>query len=139
MSLMPWRPLRELSRDMWELLERGSFPYWGEGRIPKVDIYQTDSEVIVDAEVPGVSKENLQLYVDETSLRLSGQMKQSQEFKDEHVYRSERHLGSFARTIPLPVEVKPDQARAEYKDGILSVRIPKKEPGMSNGRRIDIQ
>ena len=139
MSLMPWRPLRELSRDMWEFLERSAFPYWGEGRAPRVDIYQTETEVIVTAEVPGVSKDHLQLYVDEDAVRLSGQISQSEEFRDENIYRTERHFGTFARTVPLPVEVKPDQARAEYKDGILSVRIPKKEPGMSNSRRIDIQ
>ncbi|NLJ69594.1 MAG: Hsp20/alpha crystallin family protein [Firmicutes bacterium] len=139
MSLMPWRPLRELGRDMWEFLERSSFPYWGEGRAPRVDIYQTETEVIVTAEVPGVSKDHLQLYVDEDAVRLSGQISQSEEFRDENIYRTERHFGTFARTVPLPVEVKPDQARAEYKDGILSVRIPKKEPGMSNSRRIDIQ
>ncbi|HHV93812.1 MAG TPA: Hsp20/alpha crystallin family protein [Firmicutes bacterium] len=139
MSLTPWRPLRELSREMWEFLERGPFPYLGEGRVPKVDIYQTESEVIVSAEVPGVSKEDLQLYVDESSVRISGQMEQNKEFRDEHIYRTERQFGSFARTVSLPAEVKPDEARAEYKDGILSVRIPKKNPGKANGRRVYIQ
>lgn len=62
-----------------------------------------------------------------------------EEFKDEHIYRTERHYGSFARTIPLPVEVKPDGANAEYRDGILSVTIARKEPGKLNGRRIDIK
>ncbi|NMB45909.1 MAG: Hsp20/alpha crystallin family protein [Firmicutes bacterium] len=139
MSLMPWRPLRDLSREMMDLFERGPFPYWGEWKLPRVDIYQTESEVIVRAEIPGVDKQDLQLYVDEHTVRLAGQFKQSEEFKDEHIYRSERHYGSFSRAIPLPVEVKPERAKAEYRDGILSVTIDKKEPGKQNGRHIDIQ
>jgi HSP20 family protein len=58
---------------------------------------------------------------------------------DENTYRSERFYGSFSRTIPLPVEVKPENARAEYKDGILSITVPKVESSKMKSRRIDIQ
>lgn len=139
MGLMPWRPLRDLSREMADFLERSQLPYWGEWKSPRVDIYQTESEVILKAEIPGVDKGDLQLYVDEHTVRLDGQIKQGEEFQDEHIYRAERRYGSFSRTIPLPVEVKPDQAKAEYRDGILSVTVSKKDPGRPNGRRIDIE
>lgn len=138
MSLMPWRPLRELSRDMLELFEHNPLQYL-DLRPPRVDVYQTEEEVIITAEIPGVDKKDLDVYVDESTVKLAGQFRQSDEFRDEHVYRSERRYGSFSRSIPLPAEVKSDKAKAEYKDGVLSITIPKKEPGRLNGRRIQIQ
>lgn len=138
MSLMPWRPLRELSRDMLELFEHNPLQYL-DLRPPRVDVYQTEEEVIITAEIPGVDKKDLDVYVDESTVKLAGQFRQSNEFRDEHVYRSERRYGSFSRSIPLPTEVKSDKAKAEYKDGVLSITIPKKEPGRLNGRRIQIQ
>lgn len=138
MSLMPWRPLRELSRDMLELFEHNPLQYL-DLRPPRVDVYQTEEEVIITAEIPGVDKKDLDVYVDESTVKLAGQFRQSDEFRDEHVYRSERRYGSFSRSIPLPTEVKSDKAKAEYKDGVLSITIPKKEPGRLNGRRIQIQ
>ncbi|NLU27894.1 MAG: Hsp20/alpha crystallin family protein, partial [Hungateiclostridium thermocellum] len=55
-----------------------------------------------------------------------------------HIYRTERYYGSFSRTIPLPVEVKSEQAKAEYKDGILTVTVPKVETTQMKGKKIDI-
>ena len=94
---------------------------------------------MVKAEIPGVSKDDLNLYVDENSIKLTGQSKKESEFKEENVYRTERYYGSFSRTIQLPVEVKSEKAKAEYKDGILSIVVPKLEPSKPKGRRIDIQ
>ena len=65
--------------------------------------------------------------------------KKENEFKEEHIYRSERMYGSFSRLIPMPVEVKSDEAKAEYRDGILTIRVPKMQPSKPKGRRIDIQ
>ena len=81
----------------------------------------------------------MNLYVDENSVRLSGQTRKENEFKEENAYRAERMYGSFSRVIPMPTEVKSDETQAEYKDGILTVRIPKMQPSKPKGRRIDIQ
>jgi HSP20 family protein len=70
---------------------------------------------------------------------LSGKSKKDNEYKDENVYRTERFYGSFSRTIPLPVEVKSDEAKAEYRDGILSIFVPKVEQAKMKGKRIDVQ
>jgi len=105
---------------------------------PRIDVYQTDTDIVVKAEIPGISKDDLYIYADENTIRISGQSKRDNEFKDEHVYRNERYFGSFARTIPIPVEIKPEQAKAEYRDGILSITVPKAEPAKLKGRRIDI-
>ncbi|MCX7747403.1 MAG: Hsp20/alpha crystallin family protein, partial [Clostridia bacterium] len=99
----------------------------------------TDTDVVVKAEIPGITKEDLNVYVDENSIRLSGQSKRDNEYKDENIYRTERYYGSFSRTIPLPVEIKSEQAKAEYKDGILSITVPKVEQAKAKGKRIDIQ
>lgn len=81
---------------------------------PRVDVYQTEKDVIVKAEIPGISKEDLDVYIYEDSIRLSGQSKMDDEYKDENIYKTERYYGSFLRTIPLPVEVKTEHATAEY-------------------------
>ncbi|RJR06538.1 Hsp20/alpha crystallin family protein [Candidatus Parcubacteria bacterium] len=142
MSLVPWNPLKDmdnLGKDISNFFDFSPFRFFGGMSSPRVDVYQTDTDVIVKAEVPGISKEDLNVYVDENSIRLSGQAKRGNEYKDENIYRTERYYGSFSRTIPLPVEVKSEQTKAEYKDGILSISVPKVEPTKMKGRRIDIQ
>ncbi|HHU49585.1 MAG: Hsp20/alpha crystallin family protein [Caldicoprobacterales bacterium] len=141
MALIPWNPFRDLdnvNRDFGSFFD---FPnrFLGGMSTPKVDVYQTEKDVVVKAEIPGVSKEDLNLYVDENSVRLSGQTRKENEFKEENAYRAERMYGSFSRVIPMPTEVKSDETQAEYKDGILTVRIPKMQPSKPKGRRIDIQ
>ena len=99
--------------------------FWGGLLHPRVDVYQTEEDVIVKAEIPGVSKEDLNVYVDENSIRLTGQTKRDERYKDENMYRTERFYGSFSRTIPLPVEVKSDRAKAEYKEGFCRLACQK--------------
>lgn len=141
MALVPWNPFRDMDNVGREISNFFDFPskLLGGFSSPRVDVYQTENDVVVKAEIPGVSKEDLNLYIDENSVRLSGQTKKENEFKDEDAYRTERYYGSFSRTIPLPVEVKSEEAKAEYKDGILSITVPKIEPSRTKGRRIDIQ
>lgn len=142
MNLIEWNPLKEMdnfARQMGHLLDYSPFRMFYNVSTPKVDIFQTETDVLVKAEIPGVSKEDLNVYVDESSIRLSGETKLNQEIKDENVYRSERYYGSFSRTVPLPVEVISDQAKAEYKDGILTVTIPKVTPAKPKGKKIDVQ
>lgn len=138
MSLIPWNPFREIDRDMFKFIENMPFSF-GKSASPRVDVYETDDKIVVKAEIPGVSKEDLNIYVNEKSIRLSGQTKRENEFNDENAYHSERYFGSFSRTIPLPVEVKSEEAEASYKDGILSITLPKAEPTKNRGRKIDIQ
>lgn len=141
MDIRPWNPFNEIDnigREINRFLDFMPSRLFGGISSPRVDIYQTENDVVVKVEIPGVSKEDLNLYIDENTIRLSGQTKREEELRDEDIYRSERFYGKFSRTIPLPVEVKSEQAKAEYKDGILSITIPKAEPSRSKGRRIDI-
>lgn len=142
MNLIPWNPFRDIdnvSKEMNTFFENSPFGIFSRVTSPRIDVYQTENDIIVKAEIPGVSKEDLNVYVDENSIRLSGQTKRGNEYKDDNVYKTERYYGSFSRTIPLPVEVKSDQTKAEYKDGILSITVPKVEPTKMKGRKIDIQ
>ena len=139
MSLVEWNPLREMEREMTNFFDRSPFSFFGMGTYPRVDVYQTENDIIVKAEMPGVSKEVLNVYVEDNLLRLSGRTKRHEEFKDENVYRTERRYGSFSRTISLPAEVKSEQVKASYNDGILSITLPKAEPSKIRGRKIDIQ
>jgi len=142
MSLIPWNPFREMdnfSKEMSNFFDFSPFRFFSGMNPPRIDVYQTEKNVIVKAEIPGIAKEDLNVYIDEDSIKLSGQSKRDNEYKDENIYRTERYYGSFSRTIPLPAEVKAEQATAEYKDGILSITVPKAEPSKIKGKRINIQ
>lgn len=141
MSLVEWNPFRDvdgIGREMANFLERTPFRFFSGMNAPRVDVYQSDGEVVMKAEIPGVQKEDLNVYIDENTIRLSGRNRKNEEFKDENIYRSERYYGSFSRTISLPSEVKAEEAKAEYRDGILTITAPKVKPEKSRGRRVDI-
>lgn len=142
MSIRRWDPfaelanLREQMNRMWDFLR----PPWREVTAPRVDVYQTDNEVVATAELPGItSKEDVEVVVTPDSLTIKGEFKRAQEVREEDYYHSERYYGSFSRTIPLPVEVKADQAKAKLKDGVLEVRIPKAEAGKQKGFQVPIE
>jgi HSP20 family protein len=106
---------------------------------PRVDVFQTDRDVVLKAEIPGVTKDDLDIYIDENSVRLSGRTRKNDEYKENDIYRTERYYGSFSRTIPLPSDVKSGEAKAEYRDGILTLTVPKEEQSKLKGHRVDIQ
>jgi len=141
MNPVPWqREMLEIEKYFSSLIDQLPFGF-GMTRhtLPKVDVYQTETDVVVKAEIPGVSKEDLNVYVEENHVRLSGQTKKSEEIKEDNMYRSERYFGSFSRIIPLPAAVRQNEAKAEYKDGILTLTIPKEQNDAGKGRNIEIQ
>lgn len=110
-------PLAELARSS-QLLS---------GWTPAFDVYEDKDNVYVRAELPGMRKEDIDLSLHNGSLSISGERKSEEKFKDAEVYRAERFFGRFQRTIVLPTPVANDKIRAQYKDGILSVTLPKAE------------
>jgi HSP20 family protein len=92
---------------------------------PMVDVFEKEGVLVVKAELPGVKKEHIELTLEEGDLIISGERKEEQEVKKETFYRFERTYGTFYRRIPLPFEAKVEEIKAEYKDGILEVHIPK--------------
>ena len=97
------------------------------GWTPALDLYEDKDNVYVRAELPGMKKEDIDVSLHNGSLSISGERKTESEFKDVEVYRSERFVGRFQRTVTLPTLVAADRIKAQYKDGILSITLPKAE------------
>ncbi len=129
----PFEELRRLERrlnrilsELWEkpAISPRSLPY-SEIREPFIDIQETDKEIIVTAEIPGVEKENIKVNVYDNTLEISASISKEEEEKREGFIRKERRLGKFYRAITLPCEVLAEKAKATYKNGVLEIRLPK--------------
>jgi HSP20 family protein len=97
------------------------------GWSPSCDIYETENEIVVKAEIPGVKKEDVKLSIQDNVLTLSGERKFEEETKKENYVRVERGYGSFSRSFTLPPSVDAKKISAEFKDGLLEVKLPKLE------------
>ena len=123
-QMFPRRWLRSFPRE-WP-----SWPELGgvfEGKIPKVDVIDRDSEVVVRAELPGVKKEDLDVSVTDNSVSISGSTSHEEKEEKGDYYRSEISRGSFSRVLSLPNDVDSDKCEATFKDGILELKLPKVE------------
>jgi len=128
-----WNPFRELARIEQELnkvfneflpagrTETVQIQAWN----PRVDVYEKDDKLIVEAEIPGAKKEDIEVKIKDNAIVVKGEVKKEEEKKEENYYRSERFYGKFERVIPLPVEVKAEEAKATFENGILKLEIPK--------------
>ena len=92
---------------------------------PRVDVVDTDNEIKISAELPGMDEKDIEITLNSDSLTLKGKKKEEKEEKGKDYYRSERSYGLFSRTIPLPVEIESDKASAHFKKGVLTVSIPR--------------
>ncbi|MFQ6091083.1 MAG: Hsp20/alpha crystallin family protein [bacterium] len=133
---MRWRPVRDLFhiRDemdrffdefMGRVPARGEM---GEGVwSPDVDIRESENEIIVESEVPGMDQKDIKVSIKDNVLTLMGEKKQQREAKEANYHRVERTYGSFVRSFTLPTTVLPDKASASYKSGVLKITLPKSE------------
>ncbi len=96
---------------------------------PSVDIFEDGNEVVVKADIPGVKKDDIDVTITENSLTISGERKQEKKVKEKDFHRIERSYGSFSRSFRLPENVNAAKAKAEFKDGVLEVRLPKTKAG----------
>lgn len=104
----------------------------------RIDVKETDQGYSVEAEVPGVDKDNIHVSIDGNQVSLRAEIQQLDEQKEgERVLRSERYYGSVSRSIQLPAEVDTDQCKARYENGVLKLTLPKKQGGSS--RRLSIE
>lgn len=147
MTLIRWNPIRDLSpwsldlaselshiqREMNRMLDtffRGGAPEerpFGTYCTPPVDIREEEDAYVVEVELPGLKKEDVRITMENNILTIQGEKKQLKEEKREKYYRAERAYGSFTRSFALPTTVKSDKIEAEYKDGILTITLPKVE------------
>jgi HSP20 family protein len=94
---------------------------------PAVDIYETDNEIMVQAELPGVDRKDIALQLENNVLTLKGDRRFEKETNQENYHRIERSYGGFSRAFTIPTVVDEDKIRADYRDGILKIALPKKE------------
>ena len=106
---------------------------------PAIDMYDSKDNILVKADLPGLSKEEINISVEDNNLVIKGEKKKEIEHKDEKYQKSERYHGSFYRTIPLPVQVDADKVEAVYKEGVLSLTLPKNEQMKPKRISIDIK
>jgi len=96
-------------------------------RLPAVDVYEDTDDVVIKAEIPGLSKEDISVQVTDSTLTIKGEKKREEAVNEDDYYRCERFFGSFTRAVALPCDVKADQVKASCKNGVLEVRMPKTE------------
>lgn len=134
MSIIRWEPFGEtitLRQSMDRLFEdvftrrlrTAAPPVWQ----PAVEIFETENEVVVKAELPGIDPKNVTVTVTAEGLTIKGEAKIEQEEKGRNYYRRELRYGTYERTIPLSAEVKSDETKATFRHGILEVTVPKAE------------
>jgi len=92
-----------------------------------VDLYEKDDHFMIKAELPGVDKKDIKIDLQDRILTLSGERTYDNEVKEENYYRRERSYGKFQRVFTLPADVDSDKIRAEFKDGVLQIEVPKPE------------
>ena len=131
-------PMRETINNFIEdLFTRfPTFSHAGEWR-PSIDLLDRGPEYVIRADLPGYAPENVTINVLENSVRISGEIKEEKDTKEGNFELRERSYGSFSRTIPLPVQIKPEEAKARYKNGVLEIILPKVEA--PKGRILDIE
>lgn len=92
---------------------------------PALDVYEKDNQLIVEAELPGIPREAVKVSCTDQTLTIQGETKKETEEKREGYHRAERRYGSFFRTVPLPEPVEFEKAKAQFRDGVLQITLPK--------------
>src|SRR5215213_5111607 len=133
------RPPRS-TRFPYTTLFRSPAPGAGNGQsstwLPAVDVWETEKELVLSFDLPGIEEEKIAVELDENMLTVSGERERTGEQSSERYYRFERRYGQFSRSVSLPAGVKDSDVQADYKNGVLEVRIPK--PEEPKPRRIEI-
>ena len=149
MALVKWDPFRDIitlrermdrmfedSLSRFRMPEEATMPtFWS----PSVDIYETDENIVLKAELPGVDKKEVSVEVKDSTLILKGERKREKEVKEENYHRVERSFGTFMRSFSLPVSVKQDQVKAKFKDGVLEVTLPKAEEAKPKQVKVEVE
>ncbi len=151
MALVKWDPFKELEnihKRISKILEEPFFalrPKYDEESLmetkwtPAVDVYEDKDNIIINAEIPGVKKEDIKIELTGNQLTISGERKLEKEEKKKNYHRIERFYGNFMRTFTIPDTVQKDKISASYKDGILKVVLPKAEEAKPKEIKIEVK
>src|SRR5208282_3435874 len=147
MAIVRFEPFRDLltsQREYVRLLKEAFSPMSGETEVstrswaPPVDIYETEDAIVLKAELPGVDPKDVEVRVEDNNLYLKGERKFEKEVKEQNYHRVERSYGSFARSFSLPNSISTDKVKAEFKDGLLTLTMPKREEAKPKTIKIDV-
>jgi HSP20 family protein len=136
MAIVRWEPFRELAAlqnemGRWMSQVAGATPGNGNGQsstwLPAVDVWETEGELVLSFDLPGIPEDKVSVELDENVLTVSGERERTQEHSGDRFYRFERRFGTFSRSVTLPPGVSEDSIKAEYRDGVLEIRVPKPE------------
>jgi HSP20 family protein len=106
------------------------------GWTPALDVHEDKDNFVVQAELPGMKREEIDVSLHDGALSLSGERKTEKKYEEAEVYRTERFFGKFQRTVTLPAPVAADKVKAQYKDGVLTITLPKTEE--AKPKQIDV-
>jgi HSP20 family protein len=142
-TLVRWEPFRELAglhNEMARLMN-ATFGDEGNGRterswVPAVDVWENEGELVYAFDLPGVAKDKISVELEDGALSVSAERERMEEVNDERFYRFERRFGTFTRTVGVPQGIDESQIKADYRDGVLEVHVPK--PEQAKPRRIEI-
>ena len=138
----PFRDLRTLQEEVNRLFSSSLTPSFGDEGIgrgawnPTVDIYENKDEIVLEAELPGMDREDFELTIEHNVITLRGERRFEKKDEADNYHRVERSYGSFTRSFTLPQMVSGEGATAEYRNGVLRVTLPKREE--AKPRRIEI-
>lgn len=134
MAIIRWRPLGEMDSLRHEMNKLFDNFFHGDVEsekslnwYPVVDIKETKDDYIVAAEVPGISKDDIKINISENTLTIKGDKNEEKKEQDHNYHRIERRYGSFQRSFTLPNQIQGNKVKASYKDGVLTISLPKKE------------
>lgn len=132
------REMNRMFEDFW-LSPFGESERWAGTYLPPVNVREEDNQVMVSAELPGMEDRDIDVTVTRDAVRISGEKKEEAETKEEDFYRMESCYGRFDRVVDLPAEVDEDKANAEFKNGVLTVSMPKSEESKTKTKKIPVK
>src|SRR4030095_11013859 len=135
MNLVRWTPFHDMTllQNQMNRLFDGALQGWpseADGTrnwVPPADIHETDNDLVVTADLPGVDPKNIDVRVENNVLSITGERQFERKIEKEHFHRVERMYGSFARSFTLSTPVQADKIQATYKEGVLRISLPKAE------------
>jgi HSP20 family protein len=137
-----WRPfdlLEDWQHEMNRLFNRSLLKNKLDAFEPEVDVMDEKDHYLVKVDLPGIKKEEMNIKIEGRMLTLKGERKEEKETKEKNYYASERFYGAFTRMIAMPTDVRADQVKATYKDGVLEISLPKAEGAKAKEVTVEVK
>jgi HSP20 family protein len=134
------RDINRIFEDFWKRFDQpfGTLGHWDAGG-PRTEIAETDNALEVSVELPGINGKDVDISLTDNALTIKGEKKSERDDTKKGYHLSERSYGSFYRSIPLPSGVDTDKANAEFKNGVLTVTLPKTQEALSRVKKIEVK